>query len=804
MVCYHCGLPAHPAAVIREDDRVFCCAGCRGAWQMIQGMGLADYYQHRTVDAVGMQPQETDRGGLAPFDDPVYQDRLVHEQAGLKEVCLMLEGMHCAACVWLNEQVLRKLPGVEEVWINFATHRARVRWDPLQLSLSHIIGTVRRIGYQAEPYDPTHHERLRSQRDRALLTRLGVAGFGAANVMFVAVALYAGYFQGMEADTKQFFHWVSLALATPVILFSGSLFVRGAWQGLRMGRLTMDLPIVLGAWITYGYSVVVTVRQSGEVYFDSVTMFLFVLLTGRFLESVACSKAASAMERLLNLTPRHAVVMRDGEQCSIPVRDVQVGEQVVLKPGERIPVDGTVLSGCTCVDESMLTGESLPVAKNPGDGLMAGTLNLDGAVMMTVVRVGEETALSRILHLVETAQAERPPIQGMADRVAARFVGIVLCLAAATLGIWWWLDPAQAMENTVAVLIITCPCALGLAAPVTMTVAMGAAARQGILIKNGETFERLAQVTQIVLDKTGVVTLGMPRVEQLLPVGETNERELLTCAAVVEQHSEHPVGRAIFQAFQSRGWTLADGVHAVRNRPGLGMEVTWQGHRLRVGRPAFVLEASKEAMPMPREDPEHPVTWAACGRDGRLLGWIGLSDTLKPHAGQVVEALRQMGLSVMLLSGDRRAVVEAVGRLIGVDQVVSDVLPEGKEQVVAGLQQAGKVVAMVGDGVNDAPALARANVAMVVANASDLAIASADVMLLNRDLHSVVRAAVLARRTVHIIRQNYLLSLCYNLLAIPLAMAGLVAPIIAAIAMPVSSLVVVGNALRLRQGSGAS
>ncbi|MEO5348615.1 MAG: heavy metal translocating P-type ATPase [Magnetococcus sp. YQC-3] len=797
-LCYHCGLPLPPDLPVTGEEEIFCCPGCRQAWQMIREMGLTDYYQRRDADSMGMQPRGTEEAELSPFDDPTYQERLVQTVGESREVSLILDGIHCAACVWLNEQVLRKQAGVEHVWINFATHRARVRWDPRRIPLSAIIGTIRRIGYQAEPYDPTQREAQSARQDRALLTRLGVAAFGAANVMFIAIALYAGYFQGMEAETKQFFHWVSLLLATPVLLFSGSIFVRGAWRGLRMGRLTMDLPIALGAWVTYLYSLVVTLRGSGEIYFDSVSMFLFFLLTGRFLESIARSKAAGAMERLLNLEPQHAVVLRDGEPRSVPVREVRVGETLLIKPGERIPVDGTILTGCTSVDESMLTGESLPVTRAPGDGLVCGTQNLDGAVTLTATRVGTETSLARILRLVERAQGERPPMQGIADRVAARFVGWVLFLAVVTLAIWWWKDPAQALENMVAVLIITCPCALGLAAPAAMITAMGTAARMGILLKNGETIERLERVTRVALDKTGVLTTGTLRVEGLFPLGEMDEKGLLRWAAMLEQHSEHPVGRAIHRACQARGWQPLDALHTVRNWPGLGMEAHTDAGRLRVGRAEFVLEGVATPPPLPPEERETPATWVACGVEGRLLGWIALADTPKANAGQVVVALKKMGLSVALLSGDRRAVVEQVGRLTGVTEMASDLLPEGKEQAIAGWQRGGEVVAMVGDGVNDAPALARADLAMVVAQAADLAVASADVILLNRDFYSVVQVFLLARRTVAIIRQNYLFSMCYNLFAIPLAMAGFVAPIVAAISMPLSSLIVVGNALRLR------
>ncbi|MEO5345254.1 MAG: heavy metal translocating P-type ATPase [Magnetococcus sp. YQC-9] len=799
--CYHCGLEISSEVSIQDGEQAFCCTGCLAAWRLIRGMGLEDYYRRRDAGMAGTRPGGNDQATLAPFDDPAYQAGLVTEVAEGREVCLLIDGIHCAACVWLNEQMLRRLPGVSDVWINFATHRARVRWNPDKTRLSEIIGQVRGIGYRAEPYDPTLGEEGRARRDRALLSRLGVAAFGAANVMFIAIALYAGYFQGMDAESKNFFHWVALLLATPVILYSGGIFTHGAWSGLKAGRLTMDLPIALGAWVTYLYSVVVTWRGVGEVYFDSVTMFLFVLLTGRFLESIARGKAAASMERLINLEPRQAVVLRDEVPVTVPVREVRVGDRVMIKPGERVPVDGVIDSGVTSVDESMLTGESLPVTRGPGATLVGGTMNLEGSVILTVERVGEETALARILRLVETAQAERPAIQGVADRVAARFIAIVLLLAGVTLGYWLWRDPSRALENSVAVLIITCPCALGLGAPAAMLVAMGSAARMGILLKSGETVERLERVTRVVMDKTGVLTLGLPRVERIVPVSNTDELTVLTLAAAVEQHSEHPVGRAIVRAFQARGIRMLEEVSGVRNVPGLGMEARVGESIVRVGRLAFVLEGGETDLShiqMPAEF-EAAYTWSACGVDGTLIGWIGLADTVKPHAREAVAALQGLNLPVTVLSGDRRAVVEQVGRQTGVAGVESELLPEGKELRIAAFQQAGEVVAMVGDGVNDAPALARADVAMVVANATDLAVAAADVILLNRELTAVPRAFHLARRTLRIIRQNYRFSLFYNLLAIPLAMAGMVSPIVAAISMPLSSLVVVGNALRLRQ-----
>ena len=806
--CYHCGLdvPEHGPVYDSENDNretsakiIFCCNGCLGAYRLIAGMGLHDYYRLRQGDSSSLQPEnDADAKALLAFDDPHYQQNLVREVGEYREVNLILQGIHCAACVWLNEQVLRKLSGVIEVQVNFATQRAKILWNPNQTTLSVIIHNIRRIGYHAEPYDPSTGEQVFQKRDRDLLSRIGVAGFGAANVMFISVALYAGYFQGIESEYKTFFHWISFILATPVVFYSGWLFFRGAWHGLRMGRLNMDLPITLGALATYTYSVAITLRDSGEVYFDSVTLFIFILLTGRYMEAAARRKAAGATEKLLSLEPKTATVIRNDEPITIPVRQVQMADIVLVKPGERIGVDGTVLQGQTTVDESMLTGESLPVRKTVGDVVAGGSMNVDGAITIEAIRVGEDTTLARIIQRVETAQSQRPPIQLVADKIAGWFVGIILLLAACTLAYWLAVDPAHALENTVALLIITCPCALGLATPAAMVVATGAAARKGILVKNGETLERLERVTQVVMDKTGTVTQGTPHVVHIIPTAGITTDYLLSRAGAVEQFSEHPVGVAIVKTAHEHRVSISSEVENPVNTPGLGMSGTMAGKLIRVGRLKFASqELNSTSLSYPTVSGP-PVTWALCVEETRVLGWIGLRDLPKTDARKAIDTLKNMGLPVRLLSGDQKAVVAAVAKEMGISSYEGEVLPADKEQAIHNLQKQGEITAMIGDGINDAPALARADVAMAVENATDITVAAADVILLNRNLNNVAQTFALARQTMGIIRQNFLFSLLYNALAIPLAVSGHVSPIVAAIAMPLSSLVVVGNAMRLR------
>lgn len=796
--CYHCGLtiPSGTSNTLHFQEREysFCCPGCKGAFQWIHAAGLNEYYLRRTEDVQGCRPEEVDASRLAAYDGELFQAHHVRTVGHWRESSLLLQGIHCAACIWLNEAVLQALPGVVEARVNFATQRAMVRWDPEQTRLSTILLAIRQIGYRAEPYNPETAERGAQQRNRDLLLRLGVTGFGAANIMLIAVALYAGYFQGMESHFHQYFHSVSAFIATPIFFYGGWPFFKGAWQSLKKGRLGMDLPIALGATVTYGSSMVTTVTGKGEVYFDSVILFLFILLVGRYLENGARRRAAGATERLLTLAPQTATVWREAGWVVLPIQAVQVGDRLMVKPGEKIPADGVLSAGVTAVDESMLTGESLPVTRTIGERVLGGTLNIEGGFEMEAEQVGEAAAWARISRLVERAQTQRPPSQQLADRVATYFVGIVLLLAVATYIGWSWVSPDQALLNSVALLIITCPCALGMATPAAMVVATGQAARHGILLKSGAALERLSQVKHLLLDKTGTVTLGTVQLTQRYPAEGVEASALLTHAAMAEHYSEHPIGRAIVRAATQAGLSWNPPLQ-VQNRPGLGVMAETVAGKIWVGRADFIAEAlALQPGPPPGLQ---PASWVVCATPGRLLGWLALNDQVKADAQSSVAALHAMGLRVTLLSGDHRQTVAETARLLQIEEAHGEMMPDGKEQFVQRLQATGEGVAMVGDGINDAPALARADMAMAMAGGADLSAEVADIVLLNGRMATVALAVTLARQTMQVIRQNYGISLLYNLIAIPLAMAGYLHPLLAAIAMPISSLLVIGNALRL-------
>ncbi|MEO5328378.1 MAG: heavy metal translocating P-type ATPase [Magnetococcus sp. THC-1_WYH] len=802
-VCYHCGLTTDAHPITGQDGKIFCCQGCLGAFRLIHGFGLSSYYDLRSQGIMGMVVDPEKEKEIIAYDDPEFQkERVRNLPGGIKEAYLLLDGIHCAACVWLNEQILRRVPGVVDAQVNFANFRAIVRWDPEQTSLSQLILALGRVGYKAYPYDQAKVEQVNRNRDRALLGRLGVAAFGAANIMFIAVALYSGTFQGMEPSYRSFFHWVSLIVAIPVFFYSGSLFFQGAWRGLRAGHLTMDFSISLGASVTFTASVVATILGSDKVYFDSVTVFIFVLLLGRYLESIARSKAAGAAERLIGFQPDTAQVIRDGQEQKIILSEVRVDDEVVVRPGERIAVDGWVIQGQTTVDESMLTGETIPVVKYPGSTVAGGTINVDGAIHLRVRRIGAQTTMARIIAAVVDAQGSRNVIHTLADQIAGWFVAIVTTLAGITFILWWHWDPSQALENAVSLLIITCPCALGLATPAAMLVACGVATRKGILIREPDSLERLIKVRQVVLDKTGVVTEGKPKVTQYAPnpMENVDKRQLLTKAAAVERYSEHPLGRAVVRAFEEENWGELPEATRVKNKPGLGLTAWIDGHEIRVGRIEFVLGDNPDpAFQSPVLQTQQPTTWIACAEDKHFLGWLGLEDCIKSDAKKTVQFLKEKGMTVTLLSGDQQAAVTWTATHIGAHAAIGGVLPETKSHVIATMQADGTRVVMVGDGINDAPALALADVGIAVASASDLSVQSSDMIVLNPGLTPVAFIFSLAWATMRVRRGNLLFSLCYNTLTIPLAIAGLVSPIVAAIAMPLSSLVVVANALRLQK-----
>ena len=772
-----------------------CCPGCQAVAQAIVDSGLDDYYRHRTSPsrtAQALIPEALQQ--FRPYDNPALQQSFVRASGEVREASLILEGITCAACIWLNERHVSALPGVIEFRVNYSTHRARVRWDDSAVHLSDIFQAIAAIGYIAHPFDPERQESLQRRERSQALKRIGVAGFGMMQVMMLAAALYVGKSEGIEPQWASFLRWVSLVLTAPVVVYSARLFFTAAWRDLRRLSPGMDVPVALGIGSAFLASLWATVTNSGEVYFDSVTMFTFLLLGGRYLELQARHKAAQAAESLVRLQPSMAMRLTGwgekwGEE-TVPVSDLRPGDRVRVRPGETVPADGHVLEGCSSLDESLLTGESLPRPKREGDSLVGGTVNRESPLVMAVEKVGEDTVLSSILRLLDRAQTEKPRITQLADRIAARFVTAVLTLAA-IVGLWWWHEaPGDAFWIALSVLVVTCPCALSLATPVAVAAATGRLARSGLLTTRGHALETLARVTHLVLDKTGTLTVGRLRLERIVPLGAADSGDCLRIAAALERGSEHPIAKALLERCPD-----APLAHEVLATPGEGIAGKVGGRSYRLGNVAFVSGLCDD----PTASLEQPegATWVALADADGILAQFVLSDPLRESAIDAVHDLRGMGLDVWLLSGDVPAAVDGVARHLGIEHARASLTPQGKLAVLRDLQARGACVAMVGDGVNDAPVLAAAQVSIAMGGGTSLAQLNADMVLLGEHLPHLGCGVRMARRMLAVIRQNLWWALGYNIVAVPLAAAGYVAPWMAAIGMSASSLLVVLNALRL-------
>jgi Cu2+-exporting ATPase len=774
-----------------------CCRGCQAVAQAIVDGGLTDYYRHRSErpeTARELVPEFLREASV--YDHPEVQRSFVHRLADQRrEAALILEGITCAACVWLNERYLKRLPGVIEVHINYTTHRARVVWDEGRIHLSDILVAISRIGYLAHPYDPGRHQEILQSQRRRLLRQFGVAGVFAMQVMTLSGALYFDDWWGLDAELRHFFHWVSLLFTLPVLLYSAHPFFAGAWRDLKARRAGMDVPIVLGIVAAFTASLWPTVTGEGVVYYDSVTMFVFLLLAGRYFEHMARTRAAEAGESLVQAAPAIATRVADSGDESVPVAELRAGERVRVRPGEAIPVDGIVLDGRSSVDESLLTGESLPLAKSAGDALIGGSINRESPLVLRVTRTGADTVLAAILRLLDRALSEKPRLAVLADRVAGWFVLAVLVMAGGVALFWWDRDPTMALTATIAVLVVTCPCALGLATPTALTAATGYLTRLGLLTARGHALETLARATHFVFDKTGTLTLGHPRLLETRVLAAHSREESLAIAAALERHSEHPLAKALTDAAKTGQLTA----HDVHNTPGAGLSGTVHGERHVIGTAEFVQAQTGLTLAGATlaELRAHGGPLVLLASSKTVLAGFTFGDEPRPGAAHLIGELGRLGKQVRLLTGDHGEAARRVARALGIADVEHGLKPADKLERVRALQAQGAVVAMIGDGVNDAPVLAQADVSIAMGSAAHVSAASADMLLLSQDLRHLLDGLATAQRTLRIIRQNMAWAIGYNLVAVPVAAAGLISPWIAALGMSLSSLAVVVNALRL-------
>jgi Cu2+-exporting ATPase len=792
-LCIHCKLPIPPEDLVVDtidgEERHFCCNGCLGVYRIINGAGMQGFYKRRDWQDEGVPQGVFD----SRFDDTALADRVITRNDSTAEIALMIEGVRCAACVWLLERLVGREEGVRELRINYATHRARVTFNPRQTSAARVLAAVSRLGYLPRPFSPGAAQQSAAREQRSLLIRFGTAAFLSLQLMGFSFALYGGYFHGIEPQIRQMIQYLAAAVTTPVVFYAGWPFLSGALRSLRNRSPGMDILISLGVLTAYGYSIYVLFR-GGEVYFDSAAMIVTLILLGRLFEGAARSRSVAGIDKLLQLAPETATRLCDNAEESVPSATLRPGETILVRPGERIPVDATILAGETELDESSISGEPLPVLRRTGDRVSAGSMNLITAVRLQVERIAADSFIARMARLVEEAQSRRAPIQSLADRVAAVFVPFVTLVAGST-WVWWLLGdapPREAILNAVAVLIVACPCALGLATPTAILVATGAAAGNGILFRGGDILERCSRIKLVAFDKTGTLTHGHPAISRIIPAAGETEQSLLQLAAELEGGSTHPIAAGIRAAATARGLTLTT-ASQVTTLPGRGLALSDEGGSTLVGSRALLEEAQ---IRVPTVD-SALLTEVHISRNGSWRGALLVSDPLRQDARRVVATLKEMGIETVLLTGDRAVVAEEVSRELGITHCHANLQPAQKAAWIEQQQREGKDVLMVGDGINDAPALSTAAVGCAMAGSSDIALESSDLVLPGGRLRDLSAAILISRRTLRVIRQNLGWAFAYNLVTLPLAASGQLAPVWAAAAMATSSVLVVSNSLRL-------
>ncbi|ROV60763.1 cadmium-translocating P-type ATPase [Vibrio ponticus] len=785
--CYHCGedVPVDTdfKVEILGDIRDMCCPGCETVAQTIVDSGLVSYYQYRTAPAEKAELVPEQLQALIHYDNQEVQNEFVRNSDELSEVTLSLDGISCAACAWLIEKQLSHTDGVVRIRVNTATNRALLSWNNTKTKLSELLSIIHRLGYKAAPFEADQQEAAYHQAMKQYLYRLGIAGLATMQVMMLAVALYLEVFGDLDTEFKNYFRWVSLIFATPVMLYSALPFYINAWRSLKSRTLGMDVPVSIAMIFAYVASMVATITEQGEVFFESISMFAFFLLVGRFLEMRARRKAAAASGNLLKLIPAMATTL-EGEQ--VPVKSLNVGDQVRVLPGEHIPADGVIVEGRIHIDESMLTGESVPVVKQLGDTVFAGTLNGEESFVLEVRSSKADSMISNIVRLQDEAQLSKPKIAEIADIVARYFVAAILIIAAATWFYWQQHQPEDAFWIMLAVLVATCPCALSLATPTALTCATSRMGNFGILLRKSHVFETLCKVNHLIVDKTGTLTHGDIVISDVSLFSDIDRDLALKLAASLEAHANHPLARA-FRPYHD----VEVVVDEIENAIGSGISGRYKGQQIKIGSAGFVLSDTSVA--------QANAIYLSLA-DKHIATFI-YQDPIRKEAKTFIQQFQQAGVRVTLLTGDSKQNAELVAKQIGIDDVIAEAKPQDKLQYLKSGDK-NDITMMIGDGINDAPTLAGAHLSVAMGGGTDVAKASADMVLLGDNLDRILKARELALKTRRIIAENLAWSLGYNLLILPLAVAGLVAPYFAVVGMSASSIIVVSNSLRLLKEQG--
>ena len=786
IACTHCHLEFNEDVMIKDGKHYFCCNGCQGVYHLLSDEGLDSFYEK--VGSVKLTPQTGQYEDSANFNSLAFYDKFVKINSdGFSEVSLVIEGIHCSACVWLNEKALHKMDGIIEANINYTNNKATIIWADDVVKLSQIIDMIRAIGYNAFPYDASIQEvRANAQRKEYYL-KMSVAIFATMNIMWIAVAQYAGYFSGIRQDIKTILNIAEGILATPVLFYSGWVFFRGAYYGLKTRVVNMDLLVATGASLTYIYSIYITVVEDGEAYFDSVSMIITFVLIGKFLEVLSKKNAADALDIMGKNIPSEANIVRDNSVVSCKLEDINIGDIAVVSSGEKILLDGVIAKGSGSFDESSLTGESEPIHKNIGDNVISGTTSIDADIHFKVTKDFQHSTLSNLISLLESAITKKPKIQQMANRLSEYFSSTILFLAFATFCAWYFTTSNFELSFMIgiSVIVIACPCALALATPVATLVGLGIGTKKGILFKEAAQLETMAKANVLILDKTGTITVGKPTVVNEKKLKKFDKKLLYSLV----KSSNHPVATGIYNYLDDMTDIIFDEFIQI---PASGMKATYQNHKILGGNLKLMRDNKIDIS----YESDNTIFYFAI--DEEVVAIYELDDKIKSDALKLVTDLNAKGIETIMLTGDHKATATKVANTIGITKFLYEQTPQDKSNYIENLHKQNKTVVMVGDGVNDVLALAQADIGIVMGSGSDIAIEVGDIVLLNDTLKSLLDAFKISKTTFGLIKQNLGISLVYNSITVPLAMAGYVIPLVAAISMSISSLLVVGNSMRIK------
>lgn len=795
VACTHCNLTFSEDVMITEhhndETLYFCCKGCQGVYHLLNSEGLGTFYDK--LGDTKLQPASQSSDDLEKFDLEGFRNKYIKiDEDGLYEIHLIIEGIHCSACVWLNEKVLHKTEGVLEASINYTNNKAKVVWDPEEVKLSHIIETVRSIGYNAYPYDPKLQEERAIKTRKSYYTRILVAVFGSMNIMWLAIAHYAGYFSGIEQSFKNILNVAEFVLATPVLFYSGWIFFRGAYYGYKNKIINMDTLVASGALLAYVYSIYAMITQQGEVYFDSVVMIITFVLVGKYLEVLSKKSAVDTLDSIMGSTPTEVTTLKDGVKSLVSIENVTIGDLIELKPGEKVVIDGKVHSGQASFDESSLTGENEPVYKKQGDEILSGSICLDSVIHYKATADASSSLLTSIISLLEESITKKPRIEQLANTISGYFSTTILIIALLTFVGWYFFGGhfEEALIVGISVIVIACPCALGLATPMATLVGISMAAKRGILFKEATFLETMAKSDVLALDKTGTITEGRPSVVRAT-LHEGFDPALLL--ALVNT-SNHPISKGIKTYLTAQYSDLSElDLQEIKSIEAQGIEALYKGHKI-LGGNSVLLQGHHIQVDT---NSENSLFFFAI--DNTPVAQFELTDTIRQGAAQAIKDIQGLGIEVVMLTGDHAQSAQKVASQVGINQIQAKLLPQDKAAFIDAYHEKGHVVVMVGDGINDAIALARSDISIAMGHGADVAINVSDVVLLDEKPQSIYEAYKLSHRTFRAVKENLGFSLLYNIIAVPLAVLGFVNPLIAAFSMSLSSLIVVGNSMRIKQ-----